>query len=76
MGKCLKHAAKIWQDIMNVAILARRETLNISKSTCVDGGVDIETRDVGIVKSGGIIKLGVAVACTCLENLLTIKPVR
>ena len=33
-------------------------------------GVHIEIRDVCIETSGEIINLGIAVVCTCLENLL------
>ena len=36
----------------------------------IDVGIDIETRDVCIETSREIMNLGIAVAYTCLENLL------
>ena len=36
----------------------------LSTSVSVNGGVEVGTRDMGIVTPGGSMKLGVAIACT------------
>ena len=43
MAKCPEHAVTIWQDIVNMAIVANLEA---STLVSIDVSVDIETRDV------------------------------
>ena len=65
-----QHAARMNMMPSGKTSCARRYWLikKLSTSVSADEGVDIGTSDLGTVTPGGSTKLGVAIACECVEN--------